>query len=106
MPSGTLTKLAGESDEIPVISLSGIDNSVDGKRGEICRQIVEACENWGMFQVINHGVDTNLMTDMTRLSRDFFVLPSEEKLRYDMSGGKEGGFSVSCHLQVSTASTV
>jgi len=99
MPSGTLTKIAEESNEIPVISLSGI-NDVDGKRGEtIYRQIVEACENWGMFQVIDHGVDTNLMMDMTRLSRDFFVLPSEEKLRYDMSGGKEGGFSVSCHLQ-------
>nr|ARA73611.1 flavanone 3-hydroxylase [Lepidium apetalum] len=120
MAPGTLTELAGESklnskfvrdederpkvaynkfsDEIPVISLSGIDD-VDGKRGDICRQIVEACENWGIFQVVDHGVDTSLVTDMTRLARDFFALPPEEKLRFDMSGGKKGGFIVSSHLQ-------
>jgi naringenin 3-dioxygenase len=120
MAPGTLTELAGESklnskfvrdederpkvaynvfsDEIPVISLAGIDD-VDGKRGEICRQIVEACENWGIFQVVDHGVDTNLVADMTRLARDFFALPPEDKLRFDMSGGKKGGFIVSSHLQ-------
>jgi len=27
-------------------------------------------------------------------------LPPEEKLRFDMSGGKKGGFIVSSHLQV------
>jgi isopenicillin N synthase-like dioxygenase len=32
--------------------------------------------------------------------RDFFALPAEEKLRFDMSGGKKGGFIVSSHLQV------
>ncbi|CAA7032926.1 unnamed protein product [Microthlaspi erraticum] len=98
---GTLTEVPGEtklSDEIPVISLSGFDD-VGGKRGEICRKIVEACVNWGMFQVIDHGVDTNMMADMTRLAREFFLLPLAEKLRFDMSGGKEGGFSVSSHLQ-------
>lgn len=86
------------SNEIPVISLAGIDE-VDGRRGEICKKIVEACEDWGVFQVIDHGVDTKLISDMTRLARDFFALPPEEKLRFDMSGGKKGGFIVSSHLQ-------
>lgn len=121
MAPGTLTELAGEtklnskfvrdederpkvaynefSTEIPVISLAGIDD-VGGKRGEICRQIVEACENWGVFQVVDHGVDTSLVADMTRLARDFFALAPEEKLKFDMSGGKKGGFIVSSHLQV------
>ncbi|KAL5752501.1 hypothetical protein ACOSP7_022695 [Xanthoceras sorbifolium] len=86
------------SSEIPVISLAGIDE-VDGKRAEICKKIVEACEDWGVFQVIDHGVDTKLISDMTRLAREFFALPPEEKLRFDMSGGKKGGFIVSSHLQ-------
>ncbi|EOX90852.1 Flavanone 3-hydroxylase [Theobroma cacao] len=34
------------NNEIPVISLPGIDD-VDGKRAEIRKKIVEACENWG-----------------------------------------------------------
>ncbi|CAN7012887.1 unnamed protein product [Brassica rapa subsp. trilocularis] len=120
MAPATLTELAGESklnskfvrdvderpkvaynefsNEIPVISLAGIDH-VGGKRGDICRQIVEACENWGVFQVVDHGVDTKLVGDMTRLASDFFSLPPEDKLKFDMSGGKKGGFIVSSHLQ-------
>ncbi|KAL2333793.1 hypothetical protein Fmac_015006 [Flemingia macrophylla] len=86
------------STEVPVISLAGLDE-VHGRRVQICQNIVEACENWGIFQVVDHGVDAKLISDMTRLARDFFALPPEEKLRFDMSGGKKGGFIVSSHLQ-------
>ncbi|XP_060192406.1 naringenin,2-oxoglutarate 3-dioxygenase [Lycium barbarum] len=86
------------SDEIPVISLKGIDD-VDGRRGEICEKIVKACEDWGIFQVVDHGVDAELIKQMTTLAKEFFALPPEEKLRFDMSGGKKGGFIVSSHLQ-------
>ncbi|KAL8168064.1 hypothetical protein V2J09_009563 [Rumex salicifolius] len=86
------------STEIPVISLAGIDDA-GGKRAEICKKIVEACEDWGIFQVVDHGVDTSLVSEMTRLAREFFALSPEEKLRFDMTGGKKGGFIVSSHLQ-------
>lgn len=86
------------SNEIPIISLKGLDD-IDGARAEICKKIVEACEDWGIFQVIDHGVGDELISDMTRLAREFFALPPEEKLRFDMSGGKKGGFIVSSHLQ-------
>ncbi|KAL9661026.1 hypothetical protein QQ045_025845 [Rhodiola kirilowii] len=85
------------SNDIPVISLAGI-NEVDGRRAEICKKIVDACEDWGVFQVVDHGVDPDLVADMTKLAREFFALPPEDKLRFDMSGGKKGGFIVSSHL--------
>lgn len=93
------------SDEIPVISLKGIDDDddggggVNGRRRGICDEIVRACEDWGIFQVVDHGVDADLISQMTSLAREFFALPPEEKLRFDMSGGKKGGFIVSSHLQ-------
>nr|BAF44478.1 flavanone 3-hydroxylase [Iris x hollandica] len=88
------------SDEIPVISLEGIDEAiVGGRREEIRRKIAASCEDWGIFQVVDHGVDAGLVVDMTRLAREFFALPPEEKLRFDMTGGKKGGFIVSSHLQ-------
>lgn len=92
------------SNEIPIISLKGLDHKEENKsaRKEICKKIVDACEDWGIFQVIDHGVDLNLISQMTNLARDFFALPPEEKLRFDMSGGKKGGFIVSSHLQVLT----
>uniref|UniRef100_A0A453D4A0 flavanone 3-dioxygenase n=1 Tax=Aegilops tauschii subsp. strangulata TaxID=200361 RepID=A0A453D4A0_AEGTS len=84
------------SDAVPVISLDGIDGA---RRAEIRDRVAAACEGWGIFQVVDHGVDADLIADMTRLSREFFALPAEDKLRYDMSGGKKGGFIVSSHLQ-------
>lgn len=88
------------SCDVPVISLDGIDDKESGRRGEICQQIVAACEDWGLFQVVEHGIDAALVAEMNRMAREFFTLPSEEKLRFDMTGGKKGGFIVSSHLQV------
>ncbi|XP_072989964.1 flavanone 3-dioxygenase F3H1-like [Typha latifolia] len=85
------------SNAIPVISLAGIDEG--RRRADICQEIVAACEDWGVFQVVDHGVDAGLVAEMTRLAREFFALPPEEKLRFDMSGRKKGGFFVSSHLQ-------
>lgn len=89
------------SDEVPVISLDGIDDDA-ARRGEIRDRVAAACEGWGIFQVVDHGVDAALVAEMTRLAREFFALPPQEKLRFDMSGGKKGGFIVSSHLQVRT----
>jgi len=87
------------SDEVPVVSLEGIDGG-GARRAEIRDRVAAACEDWGIFQVVDHGVDAALVADMARLARDFFALPAEDKLRFDMSGGKKGGFIVSSHLQV------
>nr|AAX21536.1 flavone synthase I [Daucus carota subsp. sativus]AAX21542.1 flavone synthase I [Daucus carota subsp. sativus] len=87
------------STEIPIISLAGIDDDSNGRRPEVCRKIVEAFEDWGIFQVVDHGIDSGLIAEMSRLSREFFALPAEEKLRYDTTGGKRGGFTISTHLQ-------
>ncbi|KAG0454107.1 hypothetical protein HPP92_025411 [Vanilla planifolia] len=88
------------SDDIPVISLAGIDEEGEGgRRAEILRRIAAACEEWGIFQVVEHGVDAGLIREMTHLAREFFALSPEEKLRYDMSGGNKGGYVVSSHLQ-------
>ncbi|WMV16630.1 hypothetical protein MTR67_010015 [Solanum verrucosum] len=87
------------SDEIPVISLQGIDDINGSRRSEICEKIVNAFEDWGVFQVIDHGIDAELISEMTKLAKEFFELPPDEKLRFDMSGGKKGGFIVSSHLQ-------
>ncbi|KAJ6682217.1 putative proteinRINGENIN2-OXOGLUTARATE 3-DIOXYGENASE [Salix koriyanagi] len=86
------------SNEIPVISIAGMDDGGE-KRGEICSKIVKACEDWGVFQIVDHGVDAKLVSEMTTLAKEFFALPPEEKLRFDMTGGKKGGFIVSSHLQ-------
>ncbi|KAK8559118.1 hypothetical protein V6N12_042401 [Hibiscus sabdariffa] len=38
-----------------------------------------ACENWGAFQVINHGVPLNLFSETELQARRLFSLPMEQK---------------------------
>ena len=90
------------SDDIPVISLAGIDEDYPGgRRTEILKNIVSACEEWGIFQVVDHGVGDELFTQMFELSRQFFSMPDEYKLSYLMTEGKRGGFILSSHFPVS-----
>uniref|UniRef100_A0A0D6QW41 Fe2OG dioxygenase domain-containing protein n=1 Tax=Araucaria cunninghamii TaxID=56994 RepID=A0A0D6QW41_ARACU len=86
------------SKDIPVISLAGMEGQQE-QRARVRDEVSKACKEWGIFQVIDHGVPSELVKAMNQLSRDFFALPAEEKLKYDMRGGKRGGFVVSSHLQ-------
>ncbi|XP_039140568.1 flavanone 3-dioxygenase 2-like [Dioscorea cayenensis subsp. rotundata] len=40
-----------------------------------------ACRDWGFFQVINHGVDPQLLERIQAAAIEFFALPAEEKLK-------------------------
>ena len=79
------------SKDVPVISLSGIAGE---ERGRVRDEVSKACSEWGIFQVVDHGVPQELVESMTQLSREFFALSPEEKLKHDMRGGKREGFEV------------
>ncbi|WVZ67500.1 hypothetical protein U9M48_016567 [Paspalum notatum var. saurae] len=51
-----------------------------------------ACEEWGFFQVVNHGVEEELLDEMENLTREFFMLPLEEKEKYPMAPGGIQGY--------------
>ncbi|CAL1372494.1 unnamed protein product [Linum trigynum] len=72
--SPTQEEKLGASDQIPVIDLSSDTES-------LVTQIGDACEKWGFFQVINHGVPLKLLDKMKRVGKQFFDLPMEEKKR-------------------------
>ncbi|KAH0722341.1 hypothetical protein KY290_005020 [Solanum tuberosum] len=61
--------------EIPVIDL-GEDRTV------VARQLVKALEEYGFFQVTNHGVLEDLMDEAMEMYEEFFNLPVEEKENY------------------------
>lgn len=45
-------------------------------------KLARACEEWGFFQVVNHGVPNSLLDAVRRAGREFFQLPLEEKHKY------------------------
>ncbi|KAH6829825.1 hypothetical protein C2S53_020563 [Perilla frutescens var. hirtella] len=52
-----------------------------------------ACKEWGIFQVVNHGLEHSwLMEKMNREIEDFYALPLEEKLKFKNRDGEFEGF--------------
>jgi len=58
--------------------MDGVEEDVE-RRGLIVEQIRRACEQWGFFQVKNHGMPFSLMTQTQQVFREFFELPYEER---------------------------
>ncbi|WCJ38366.1 2-oxoglutarate (2OG) and Fe(II)-dependent oxygenase superfamily protein [Euphorbia peplus] len=61
------------SDSTPVIDLQGHD------RAATVLQILKASQDFGFFQVTNHGVDEELVKNTTSVLKEFFKLPAENK---------------------------
>ncbi|CAA7389779.1 unnamed protein product [Spirodela intermedia] len=53
---------------MPVIDLAGLDGK---RRKETLARFQDACENWGFFQVVNHGVATELVERTKRLTHEY-----------------------------------
>ncbi|CAK9309921.1 unnamed protein product [Citrullus colocynthis] len=63
--------------EVPVIDLSG-----ERRREEVVREIGEACEKWGIFQMVNHGIPNGVMEKMLEAIVEFHEQPREEKMKW------------------------
>ncbi|KAK4253139.1 hypothetical protein QN277_010747 [Acacia crassicarpa] len=61
---------------IPVIDLSEVE---EGDRTLTIQKILKASEEFGFFQVINHGVSENLMEETISVLKEFFQMPDEAK---------------------------
>ncbi|KAK9129646.1 hypothetical protein Sjap_010133 [Stephania japonica] len=71
------------AEGIPLVDLSPLDHSHGTCNshglGALVAQIGDACRDWGFFQVINHGIPTNLLHGIQMSAKKFFDLPPEEK---------------------------
>lgn len=57
---------------------------IDMKVGE-GEKMVKACEEWGCFRVVNHGVPLDLMKEMKAVAASLLDLPVEAKQRIPLN---------------------
>lgn len=69
-----ITTLHGVVLEVPVIDLRS-----DGDEENLVRLISEASREWGIFQVVNHGIPMDVISKLQDVGKQFFELPQEEK---------------------------
>ncbi|KAL6963943.1 hypothetical protein U1Q18_034949 [Sarracenia purpurea var. burkii] len=70
-----------EADGIPLIDLSALNSTDSTVIARLVSEIADACENWGFFQVINHGVPVGCREKIESAARKFFAQSTEEKGR-------------------------
>ncbi|XP_030511054.2 2-oxoglutarate-dependent dioxygenase 19 [Cannabis sativa] len=68
--------------QIPIIDFSLLTSSDPDQRSKTIAELGKACQDWGFFMVINHGVRENLMSEVIEGCRGFFDLSEEEKVEF------------------------
>ncbi|KAJ1283469.1 hypothetical protein BS78_03G130800 [Paspalum vaginatum] len=78
------------SSAIPVVDLGRLTDPRSSE--EELANLGSACQNWGFFQLINHGVPDEVIQDVKRDLSEFFKLPLEAKKAHAQvpGGGLEG----------------
>ena len=76
-----VAELEDLSDQIPVIDMSLLFGSEagDSARNNIIKEVETACRNWGFFQVINHGISSELITKVKQQCALFFKQTARQK---------------------------
>eukprot|EP00249_Psilotum_nudum_P015182 c25204_g1_i1 orf=14-1252(-) len=69
-----------EDLEIPIIDLSGLQD--ENRRHLTLAELGHACEEWGFFHIINHGIPLPIVQRLKMVAKQFFELPLEEKQAY------------------------
>nr|AEM65196.1 ACC oxidase [Garcinia mangostana] len=65
-------------ESFPVVDLSKLNGEERKPTMEI---IKDACENWGFFELMNHGISHELMDTLERLTKEHYKKSLEEKFK-------------------------
>ncbi len=67
-------------DAVPVIDIAGVTRNASGEDArQAVNEIAKACREWGFFQVVNHGVSSELIENVWQQTRSFFEGPQDIK---------------------------
>lgn len=71
---------------IPTVDLSDFLSGDTARKNKFVQELGKAYKTVGFVAVQNHGIDQQLVNDFYKSVEDFFALPIETKLQYEVSG--------------------
>ncbi|CAM0907126.1 unnamed protein product [Alopecurus aequalis] len=89
VPEEDRTTACSEMPEpIPIVDLTRLSAS-DNCADEVAK-LRSALENWGIFLAVGHGMEPSFLSELMKVTREFYKLPLEEKQKYsNLVDGKE-----------------
>ncbi|KAK6932276.1 Non-hem dioxygenase N-terminal domain [Dillenia turbinata] len=82
--------LFDEMPAVPVIDLKKLATE-DITSSEL-EKLHSSCKEWGLFQLMNHGVSSSVIEKLKAEIEEFFKLPLEEKEKYQRKEGEAEGY--------------
>lgn len=70
-----------EECELPLIDLSRLDHGDEGEREGCKLEIARASQEWGFFQVVNHGISCDILEKMRFMQERVFKQPFDMKTK-------------------------
>jgi len=86
VPASDAATCGADGGGIPVVDFDVLVNGAADRRARAIRDLGRACEDWGFFMVVNHGVPEELKEATMETCRELFSLPEEEKAEYLEAG--------------------
>ncbi|KAK1353637.1 1-aminocyclopropane-1-carboxylate oxidase [Heracleum sosnowskyi] len=65
-------------ENFPVINLEKLNGE---ERSSTMEMIKDACENWGFFELVNHGISHDLMDTVERLTKEHYKKCMEQRFK-------------------------
>lgn len=65
-------------ENFPVINMEELNNE---KRATTMEKIKDACENWGFFELMNHGISHELMDKVEKLNKEHYKVCMEQRFK-------------------------
>ncbi|XP_009624218.1 probable 2-oxoglutarate-dependent dioxygenase SLC1 [Nicotiana tomentosiformis] len=77
-----IVKKEEEIDEnlnLPIIDFAQLQGR---NRSQVLKSLSKACEEYGFFQLVNHGIPSKIIQHIIEVGKKFFELPFEERAKY------------------------
>ncbi|EEF50189.1 Flavonol synthase/flavanone 3-hydroxylase, putative [Ricinus communis] len=85
-----VTVPSDQSLRVPLIDMSNLVNR-KAQPGEL-QKLHSACKEWGIFQLVNHGVSDESWTEMKKIVEELFYLPFRGRERWAKKPGNNEGY--------------
>ena len=80
-------------EQVPIIDVADlVRDSSSALSIEAIDQIATACQTWGFFQIVNHGISSQQISEVWQQTHALFALPMEEKLAIERNKENPWGF--------------
>ncbi|OAY85271.1 1-aminocyclopropane-1-carboxylate oxidase 1 [Ananas comosus] len=74
--------------KFPIINMEKLEGEERAQAMELLR---DACENWGFFEILNHGITREMMDEVERLTKDHYRRSREQRFEEFANKALEDG---------------